>query len=335
MWSRRFFVFGIFVLIISGCGLPATPAADVPMGTNAETLRVVTTVSPIANIIANIGGDRITVHAIVPEGTNSHTFEPAPSDARILVGADLIVVNGLNLEEPTIQLAEANKRDGVEILFLGEQTVTQAEYVFDFSFPREAGSPNPHLWMNPFYALRYAEVMKEALSTLDPAGAEIFAANYAAFEARITALDGAITETIATIPAENRRLLTYHDSFAYFAPRYGLTVLGAVQPSDFSEPSARDVADLITQIREQQIPAVFGSEVFPSPVLEQIAKESGATFVDTLRDDDLPGDPGDANHSYFGMLVEDVMTMAAALGGDPSVIADFDVSNVAMPSVSQ
>lgn len=329
MQLYRLFVGVLLAGLLGACTLSTTPSPTSEMPTGAaETLNVVTTVSPIANIIANVGGEHIAVTAIVPEGTNSHTFEPAPSDARLLAQADLIVVNGLDLEEPTIQLAEANKRGDVEILLLGEETVTPDEYVFDFSFPKEAGSPNPHLWMNPLYALRYAEVVKDALSALDVENAETYATNYAAFKERISALDAAIQETITTIPEENRRLLTYHDSFAYFAPRYGLTVIGAIQPSDFSEPSAREVADLIIQIRDEQIPAVFGSEVFPSPILEQIASESGATFVDTLRDDDLPGEPGDANHSYFGMLVEDVVTMTQALGGDPAAIADFDTSNV-------
>jgi ABC-type Zn uptake system ZnuABC Zn-binding protein ZnuA len=88
------------------------------------------------------------------------------------------------------------------------------------------------------------------------------------------------------------------------------------------------VADLITQIKAEQVPAIFGSEVFPSPILEQIAKESGAAYVDDLRDDDLPGQPGDANHSYLGLMVENMKIMAGALGGDPSVIADFDTSNI-------
>jgi ABC-type Zn uptake system ZnuABC Zn-binding protein ZnuA len=324
----------IVVLLLSACVAPVAPqvsaptAEPQPSAAEPSQLRVVTTVSPIANIVANIGGEHIEVIGIVPEGINSHTFEPAPSDARYMAEADLIIVNGLDLEEPTINMAEANKRDGVEILFLGEQTVSPEEYVFDFSFPREAGSPNPHLWMNPFYALRYAELTKDVLSELDPANAADYTANYDAFRTRIEALDVAIQETINTIPEENRRLLTYHDSFAYFAPRYGMTVIGAIQPSDFSEPSAREVADLITQLREQEIPAIFGSEVFPSPVLDQIAQEAGAIFIDTLSDDDLPGDPGDPGNSYFGMMVENLITMTNALGGDSSLIAEFDTSNV-------
>ena len=118
------------------------------------------------------------------------------------------------------------------------------------------------------------------------------------------------------MPAENRKLLTYHDSWAYWAREYGFEVIGAVQASDFSDPSPQDVARLIDQIRDEQVPAVFGSEVFPSPVLEQIARESGATFVDALRDDEPPGAQNAPEHTYLGMLKQDMQIMIAALGGD-------------------
>lgn len=311
----------ILVILIAGCAPSENVSQD-------GDLNVVATVSPITNIIYNVGGDRITLSGIVPEGVNSHTFEPAPSDAKKLADADLIFANGLNLEVPTLELARANLKDGAEIVILGEQTISPEEYVYDFSFPKEAGSPNPHLWPNPIYALRYAEIARDALARRDPANADYYKGNYEKFKARIETLDETTKATINSIPENNRKLLTYHDSFAYFAPRYGMTVLGAIQPSDFAEPSAKDVADLITQVREEKVPAVFGSEVFPSPVLEQIAKESGAKYVSDLRDDDLPGAPGDAKHSYLGLIVEDVRIMAEVLGGDPSLIADFDVSNV-------
>lgn len=291
-------------------------------------LSVVSTVSPITNIIYNIGGDRIRLSGIVPEGVNSHTFEPAPSDAIKLAQADLIFVNGLKLEEPTVRLAEANLKAGAQMITLGEQTITPDQYVYDFSFPESEGSPNPHLWTNPLYALRYAEIIHDTLVDRDPHNAQYYTDNYEAFKARIDALDQAIQSTLDSIPAQNRRLLTYHDSFAYFAPRYGMTVIGAIQPSDFAEPSARDIADLIVQIKESGVPAIFGSEVFPSPILEQIARESGAKYISDLRDDDLPGLPGEPEHSYLGLMVEDTRIMAEALGGNPALIVDFDASNV-------
>jgi len=320
---KRISLLLIVVLILAACG--GTPTRE------AAKLRVVSTVSPITNIIYNIGGDRIELNGIVPEGVDSHTFEPAPSDASKLAEADLIFLNGLNLELPTLRLAKANKREGGKIVLLGEQTITPDEYVYDFSFPKEAGDPNPHLWPNPWYALRYAEIVKDELSAADPENTDYYEQNFIAFEQRIRELDAAIRATIETIPPENRKLLTYHDSWAYFAPLYGMTVIGAIQPADFAEPSAREVAAIIEQIRRENVPAIFGSEVFPSPVLEQIARETGAAYVDDLRDDDLPGEPGDPNHSYFGLMAENIRIMAEALGGDPTPILQFDTSNIPGP----
>lgn len=301
------------------------PAASAP---SATKLNVVATVSPITNIIYNVVGDRVNLSGIIPEGTDSHTFEPAPSDAQKLAKADLVFVNGLKLEEPTVKLAEANKKPGSELIILGEQTITPAQYIYDFSFPKEKGSPNPHLWMNPMNALRYAEIVRDTLSKRDSANATYYQKNYAAFKGRIEALDQAIKDAINSIPAKNRKLLTYHDSFAYFAPRYGITVIGAIQPSNFAEPSAKEVANLITQLKTEKVPAIFGSEVFPSPVLAQIGKEAGVKYIDTLRDDDLPGGVGDPHHSYLALMVDDVKTMTAALGGNPALIANFDTANV-------
>lgn len=307
--------------LLIACGGPATPAAN-------KKINVVTTVSPITNIVYNIGGDKINIAGIVPEGVNSHTFEPAPSVAKKLAEADLIFVNGLKLEEPTLELAEANKKADAEIVLLGEQTLTPDQYVYDFSFPKEAGSPNPHLWPNPIYSLRYAEIARDALIRKDPANANYYKSNYDKFKAGIEGLDKAIMDTVASIPESNRKLLTYHDSWAYFSPRYGMTVIGAIQPSDFAEPSAQDVAALIEQLKVEKVPAIFGSEVFPSPVLDQIAKEAGVQFVDTLRDDDLPGEPGSPDHSYISLMVNNLKIMATALGGDPTLMDQVDISNV-------
>jgi ABC-type Zn uptake system ZnuABC Zn-binding protein ZnuA len=304
--------------LLAGCDEPADDG----------TVRVVTTVSPITNIVQNVGGELVTVTGIVPEGTNSHTFEPAPSDARAMAEADVVFMNGLHLEEPTRELAEANVADGVEVVELGSMTIDPDEYIFDFSFPREAGDPNPHLWTNPPYAKRYAEIVKDELSELDPDGADLYQQNYEAFAARIDELDAAVREATETVPPENRKLLTYHDSFPYFAREYGWDVIGAIQPSDFAEPTAQDVANLIDQVREEQVPAIFGSEVFPSPVLEQIAAETGAQYVSDLRDDDLPGENGDTDHSYIGLMVFDFRTLISALGGDVSAFEGLNVENL-------
>jgi ABC-type Zn uptake system ZnuABC Zn-binding protein ZnuA len=299
--------------------------------TDSGLLNVATTVAPISSIVRNIGGDRINLRGIVPDGTNSHTFEPAPSDAVLLSNAGVLIANGLDLEDPTIEMANENLPEGAAVFTLGDKTITPEEYAFDFSFPEEDGHPNPHLWTNIPFAITYAELITDELSRLDPDNAEYFAGNLERYRASLETLDAAIHATVDSIPQENRRLLTYHDSWAYFAPNYGMTVIGAIQPSDFSEPSPRDVADLIDQIREENVPAIFGSEVFPSGVLEQIASETGAEYVDDLRDDQPPGEPNTPEHTFIGMMKRNLQIMASALGGDPSLMDAVDTADTWVP----
>ena len=125
------------------------------------------------------------------------------------------------------------------------------------------------------------------------------------------------------------KLVTYHDAYAYVGRRYGWEVVGAIQPSNFAEPTPSEVAALIDQVRAEDVSAIFGSEVFPSPVLEEIANEAGATYIDDLRDDDLPGEPGDAEHSYLGLMRFDYVTMIEGLGGQAPALRALDVSDVA------
>jgi manganese/iron transport system substrate-binding protein len=297
-----------------------------------DKLDVATTVAPISSLARNVGGDRIRLRGIVPDATNSHTFEPAPSDARVLANADLIIVNGLHLEQPTLDLAEASKRAETPVKLLGDNTITQDEWLFDFSFPESEGDPNPHLWMNVRYASHYAELMRDWFSEADPANADYYAANYDRLKANLDDLDARIRAAVPTVPEANRKLLTYHDSWAYWAREYGFDVIGAVQASDFSDPSPQDVARLIDQIRESGVPAVFGSEVFPSAVLEQIASETGATFVDALRDDEPPGAEDAPEHTYMGMLRKDMEIMMDALGGQgTATFADYPVTDTWLP----
>ncbi len=322
---------------MAGCvlalSLTATACAGQPYAAGAENdegrLQVATTVAPITSIVSTIAGDRADITGIVPEGTNSHTFEPPPSVAELMSAVDVVYVNGLKLEEPTRELARANMQDGAEIVELGTLVLPESDYIYDFSFPEEGGKPNPHLWTNPRYAVEYARIAAEDLSERDPGNADYFMSNFEEFSALVDEFDAAMREAFATIPAGNTKLLTYHDSFPYFAEDYGWEVIGAIQVADFGEPTPREVAALIEQVEAEDVPAIFGSEVFPSPVLEQIGTEAGVDYVDVLRDDDLPGDPGEAEHSWLGLMRFDFITMTEALGGDAAALEAFELRSVA------
>jgi ABC-type Zn uptake system ZnuABC Zn-binding protein ZnuA len=328
-------ILAVSLILITGCaGSEQTSnsqnvGCDLGEVVQGRPLNIATTVAPITSIIANIaGGTSTSITGIVPEGTNSHTFEPKPSDAASLESADAIFINGLVLEEPTKDLAIANLKESANICELGTETLPESEYIYDFSFPKEGGKPNPHLWTNPPMAKQYAQVARDLLVRRDPVNAAIYEKNFVAFAVKIDALDSALKIATATIPADQRKLLTYHDAYAYFAKNYGYTVVGAIQPSSFDEPTPKEIAALILQVKELGVKAIFGSEVFPSPVLEQIGLESDVRYVDVLRDDDLIGKPGDKEHSWLGLMRFNFVTIVEALGGDASALKLIDVQDV-------
>jgi ABC-type Zn uptake system ZnuABC Zn-binding protein ZnuA len=328
------FLFAVLV-VATGCASTEKSSTSQSVGCGfgeiirGRPLNIATTVAPITSIVANIaGGTGSVVTGVVPEGTNSHTFEPKPSDAATLESADVIFINGLVLEEPTKDLAMANIKTSANICELGTEVLPESEYIYDFSFPKEGGKPNPHLWTNPPMAKQYAQVVRDVLVRRDPTNAAIYESNFSAFALKIDALDDAIEIATATIPEDQRKLLTYHDAYAYFAKNYGFTVIGAIQPSSFDEPTPKEIAGLILQVKNQKVKAIFGSEVFPSTVLEQIGAETEVRYVDVLRDDDLIGEPGDAEHSWLGLMRFNFVTIVEALGGDASALKSLDVRDV-------
>lgn len=298
-------------LILSGGG--AAVAAE------GVRIKVVTSVAPITNIVRNVGGANVEVTGIVPDGMDSHTFEPAPSDAKLLNHADIIIINGLGLETSTVKLADKVKKKSTAIVSLGDTAIPRSERVFEF------GHINPHAWPNIALAMRYAEVARDALIKLDPARRDSYIANTATYLEKLRKLDTSTFECVKSIPEKNRKLVTYHDSFAYFAPRYGMKIIAAIQPSDFSEPSPREIIRIIEQLKKEKVPAIFGSEVFPSKILEQIARETGVKFIDQLSDDELPAPP---KNSFIGMMAVNMAVMTEALGGQPTCVANVDATNL-------
>ena len=281
LWSALW-----LVAVLSACQSdPTTPSAS----ERQNRLSVVTTVAPLKDIVAQVGGDLIVLEGIVPPGVNSHSFEPTPSDAAKLARAQVVIVNGLQLEALVLDLIERSQGTKKELVALGDQVLDQADWIFDFSFPKSAGAPNPHLWMDPHLVIAYVGVIEKTLAAADVVNASKYATRAAGYTALLENLDEAIVDAVATIPPAQRQLLTYHDSWAYFARRYGFSVIGAIQPAEMSEPSAREVADFIRQIRENNVQVVFGSQEFPTSTLQAIARETNVVLNDSLADDVLPG----------------------------------------------
>ncbi len=323
-------IIGFFMSITTSYSITTTNNNSNQEVVQEDKLNVVTSVAPITNIVQNIGGDKINLVGLVPEGVNSHTFELIPSDTIKINDADLVIIDGLNLEANIEKIAEnvISKNPSIRLLKLGDNTISKKEWVFDFSFPKEKGDPNPHLWLNVEYAIKFANLTRDKLIEMDPTNSQYYIKNSNKYTKLLNQLDEGIKKSIETIPVENRKLLTYHDSWAYFAPRYGMKVIGAIQASDFSDPSPKDIADLIDQVRSEKIQAIFASEVFPTNIVDQIAKEGNVTVVETLSDDDLPGNIGDNNHSYVGMMLDNMRNMILPLGGNIDALKDINPQNI-------
>src|SRR5215470_59959 len=215
-------VFLLTMLVLTSAGLPYVALAS---------LHVATTVAPLTDMVQQVGGESLHVHGLVPEGVNSHTFQPAPGDVQYLAQADLVVLNGLHLEIPIEKLIQSSGKPGVTVVKLGEHTVSQNEWVFDTSFPKAQGHPNPHLWLNVDYAMHYVTLIRDQVSALDHGNAAVYQRHAADYLSQLAHLDHCIAAAISTLAPPQRKLLTYHDSWPYFARRYGMTVIGAVQPA--------------------------------------------------------------------------------------------------------
>jgi ABC-type Zn uptake system ZnuABC Zn-binding protein ZnuA len=325
--------------------------ADTADGEAAEPvpaqLTVVATVAPIADLVAVVGSERIEVHSLVPSGADAHTYEPRPQDVVVLDDADAYVGVGLDLNDGALRLARENLPEGAPLVLLGEDLLDEQDLVFDHSHgdddqghshgdddhghshgdddhghshgDDELG-PNPHLWTSLRNAASLVDGIADTLSDLDPEGADQYAANAIAYRDQLLELDASVSEAVSTIPESNRVLVTYHDAWTYFARDHDLAFATALQPTDFSEPSAGELRALIDQVRDLEVPAVFGSEVFPTPVLEALAEETDARYVGDLSDDVLPGAPGDPEHTYLEMMRRNARSIVDGLGGDVSAL---------------
>lgn len=303
-----------------------TPDSSVPASVAPAVAQKRVLVSDPANtaIVREIAGNLLNVESIVPPGANGHTYEPVPGDAIKAASADLYIENGMELNTAVTNFVRANYRSGTPEVSLADvipkNEVISTDSAETIAAHGHAHSYNAHFWTNPAYAILYAQRVGTALSQLDPANSATYTARTSAFVERLRVLDTAFGAAIASIPAQNKKLVVYHDSWSYFGRRYGIPIIGAIQPVSFSEPSADEIRKMIDQIRREAVPAFFGSEVFPSDVLNAISAETNAKYYSDLSDEELPGEPGTPEHSYEGMMIQNVRMMATALGGNVSLL---------------
>ena len=263
----------------------------------ADKIPVVVSFSILGDLVRVLGGERVTVTALVGTDQDAHVFEPKPSDARGLLGAKLFVVNGLGFEPWADMLAASAGYQG---------TVVVA------SAGVRARPADPHAWQDPSNVVLYVRNIAAALSRLDPGGAATYHTNTAAYEKELQALDAWVAQQFARIPPAQRKVVTSHDAFAYFAARYNIQFLAAQGINTHAEPSAKQVAQLIQQIQREKIKAVFVENMGHRQLIAQIGKDTGATVGASLYSDALsaPDKPG---ATYLQMVRHNVTQLAMGM----------------------
>jgi len=271
-------------------------------------LNVVATFSILGDFAKNVGGDRISVTTLVGPNSDTHVYTPTPADAKKIADAKLVVVNGLGLEGWLPRLVKSSGSKAVTVV----ATKGIATRKIEDGHSHDPADADPHAWQSVPNAKIYVSNIRDALIAADPAGAETYKTNAAAYLAKLDALDRDIREAAAKIPPERRSVISTHDAFGYFAAAYGIKFIAPQGVSTESEPSARDIAAIISQIRKQKIPAVFLENVSDPRLMRRIAAETGANIGGTLYSDSLTDEKGPAP-TYIDMVRHNIKALTSAL----------------------
>jgi ABC-type Zn uptake system ZnuABC Zn-binding protein ZnuA len=256
-------------------------------------------------MIRQVGGPDVTVTSLVPKGGDVHTFEPKPADVQTVAGAQLLVMNGLGLDDWLQKTVTNAAASGTPLVKLGQDLPGVV------LLPGEdPGTQNPHLYLDVTYGELYVDRIAAGFKAADPAGAAGYESRAAAYKTRLEALDASIRTKIATIPEANRKLVTFHDAFPYFAREYGITIVGVAVEAPGKDPSARYTAELIDAIKASGVKAIFSEAQFPTKLVDQLAAETGTKVVANLYDDSVGDPPVD---SYEAVIGWDVDQLVAAL----------------------
>ena len=266
-----------------------------------DRVNVVASFSILGDLVRNVGGDRVDVTTLVGPNGNVHVYTPAPSDARKIAQARLLVVNGLGLEGwlPRLVQAAGSKATIVE----ASKGITQLSV---------GAAADPHAWQSVANAKIYVANIREALDAADPAGAAIYQANAQDYLAKLDALDREVREAVAQIPPGRRKVISTHQAFGYFAAAYGIDFIAPLGVSTEAEVSARDIAGIITQVKATGIPAVFLENISDDRLMRRISAETGARIGGTLYSDSLTDEKGVAP-TYIDMVRHNIRVLTSAL----------------------
>ena len=266
-----------------------------------ERVAVVASFSILGDFVKNVGGDRVDVATLVGPNGDVHVYDPAPSDAKKIAGAKLLVINGLGLEGWLPRLLQSSGSKAPVV------TATKGVAAL------KAGSDaDPHAWQSVANAKIYVANISDALVAADPADAELFRANAQAYLAKLDGLDREVREQVAKIPPLRRRMISTHNAFGYLASAYGIQFIAPSGVSTESEASARDIARIITQIKSEKIPAIFLENVSDDRLIRRISAETGARVGGTLYSDSFTGEKGDAP-TYIELVRHNIKALTSAL----------------------
>jgi zinc/manganese transport system substrate-binding protein len=273
-------------------------------------LVVVATTGILADLVAQVGGQRVAVRSLLPANADPHDFEPAPADLVAVEEADLIVRHGLHLDDWAETLI-GNAETAAPVVVATEGIATLAA-AGDEAAEFEEG--DPHVWFDPRRTAQMVENIRLGMTAADPDGATTYQSRANAYGAQLSALDAAIGAAVGTVPAERRKLVTNHDALAYYAERYGLEVVGTVIPSleTTAEPSAREAGELLATIAAEGVPVIFAENTTSPGLAEALAEEAGVAIVDDLYTDSL-GAPGSGAETYLGLMRTDTIVIVEAL----------------------
>jgi ABC-type Zn uptake system ZnuABC Zn-binding protein ZnuA len=304
--------------------IPDIAPADLAPG---EPLHVVATTNIIGDVVANVGGEHIDLAVLIPQGQDPHGYEPVAGDLAAVEEADVIFVNGLDLEEALLGTVESAASApivpisaGIEPLAFGEGEHEHEGEDADHEDEGHTHTLDPHFWLDPNNVIVWANNAADVLSAADPAHADAYRANADAYITQLEQLDADIRTAVERIPAANRKLITDHEAFGYFADEYDFEQIGTVVPgaSTTAEPSAADLAALVDLIRTEDVPAIFvgtSASARLHDLSQTVADEVGrdvqilSLYIGSL---DAPGQPGD---TYLGMMRFNIQQIVAGLAG--------------------
>jgi len=303
------------LVLVAGCNGSAASPSPSESSEAAADYTVIATTSVFADLAQLALGNNVTIETIVPAGVDVHTFEPSPADAQKLAGADLIVMNGLGLDEWALSLLEAAGKSEEDVLELAEGIDESNAWVYlegeehdeeegeehseEEGEEHGHGGTDPHIWLDPKGAAIYVNRIAARVAAELPERAAAIESARDAGLAEIAALDEELRVGFTAVEASARKIVTFHDAFGYFARAYEIEIVGVAVEAPGQEPSAKEIAALIDAIKAAGVTSVFSEAQFPSKVLDQVAAETGATVLENLYSDALGDAPA---NSYLGAM---------------------------------